>query len=85
MKMKKLEEDFSPANPPGIQKCHGNSGTQEWTWHPVGSQDNGVAGRLYSPAAGKCLTQIATRFKIYLDMAICDKSRDQLWQLVALV
>jgi len=84
MKMKKAEEEYSPANPPGIQKCHGNSGTQEWTWHPVGPQDNGIAGRLYSPAAGKCLTQIATRFKIHLDMAICTSSKDQLWQLVTL-
>ena len=85
MKEKKRSEDAeSPSNPAGIQKCHGNSGTQEWTWHPVGPQDNGVSGRLYNPAVGKCLKQIITRYdKTYLDLAICDQSSEQLWQLVS--
>ena len=79
--MKKVD-DYSPANPPGIQKCHGNSGTQEWTWHPVGPQEGGMTGRLYSPSAGKCLKQISTPSREYLDMAICGEGKDQLWQLV---
>ena len=82
MKSKKFDDADAPSNPAGIQKCHGQSGTQEWTWHPVGPQDAGVRGRLYSPAAGKCLKQVEARTNTYLDLAICDQTREQLWHLV---
>jgi len=83
MKSKKFDDLGAPSNPAGIQKCHGNGGTQEWTWHLVGPQDVGVSGRLYNPAAGKCLKQVEAYSRTYLDLAICDQTKDQMWHLVS--
>jgi len=82
--LQKQKRFNSLSEPAGVSKCHGNGGTQEWAWHPVGPQEGGMAGRIYSSFAGKCLQRVGSGPDILLDLVICDKQTDQLWRLIFL-
>ncbi|XP_062578856.1 polypeptide N-acetylgalactosaminyltransferase 11-like [Saccostrea cucullata] len=59
-----------------LMKCHGNGGSQAWTW-----TDKGETSLLYNPASGKCLTVTAATEGGNLFLDLCTGTKEQAFRL----